>query len=223
MNWDPTRTASHGGSRVQVSLSALEHYAYCPRQAGLILLEDGYADDAATVRGTLMHRRVHEPGHETRGAVRTLRALPVWHDGLGLTGVCDVVELHHDGRIVPVEHKSGRYIPGGPADVQIAGQALCLEAMFRRPVHTGTVYSGANRRRYTVAIDDALRQRVIELADAVRETLLGMSLPAAPADQRCRRCSMRDICMPRLLARTKTFTQAASSLFHPHAEADWDD
>ena len=38
-----------------VTLSALEHYAYCPRQAGLILLEDGYADDAATVRGTLLH------------------------------------------------------------------------------------------------------------------------------------------------------------------------
>jgi CRISPR-associated exonuclease Cas4 len=52
---------------VQVPLSALEHYAYCPRQAGLILLEDGYADDAATVRGALMHRRVHEPGDDLRG------------------------------------------------------------------------------------------------------------------------------------------------------------
>ena len=38
---------------VPVSLSALEHYAYCPRQAGLILLEEGFADDASTVRGTM--------------------------------------------------------------------------------------------------------------------------------------------------------------------------
>lgn len=60
-----------------VTLSALEHYAYCPRQAGLILLEDGYVDDAATVRGTLLHHRVHEPGEDNRPGVRTLRSLPV--------------------------------------------------------------------------------------------------------------------------------------------------
>lgn len=223
MNPVSTRAIPDGSPRLQVSLSALEHYAYCPRQSGLILLEDGYADDAATVRGTLMHRRVHEPGHETRGAVRTLRALRVWHDGLGLVGVCDVVELHHDGRVIPVEHKSGGYFPGGPADIQVAGQALCLEAMFGRPVPTGTVYSGADRRRHTVIIDAALRQRVIELADAVRESLARMFLPTAPADRRCRRCSMRDMCMPRLMTRTKAFAQAASSLFVPQPEADWDD
>jgi CRISPR-associated exonuclease Cas4 len=223
MNPAPTRITFRGDSRVQVSLSALEHHAYCPRRAGLILLEDGYVDDAATVRGTLMHQRVHEPGNETRGAIRTLRALPVWHDHLGLVGVCDVVELHRDGRIVPVEHKSGGYLPGGPADVQVAGQAMCLEAMFGRPVPTGIVYSGADRHRHAVTIDDALRRRVVELADAVRKTLAEMLLPAAPADQRCRRCSMRDMCMPRLMARTKAFAQAASSLFHPQPEADWDD
>ncbi|MER7224982.1 MULTISPECIES: hypothetical protein [Streptomyces] len=32
----------------------LEHYTYCPRQCGLILLEDSFTDDAATVRGTLL-------------------------------------------------------------------------------------------------------------------------------------------------------------------------
>lgn len=55
--------------RILVPLSALEHYAYCPRQAGLILLEDGYADDANTVRGTLLHQRVHEPDEETRPGI----------------------------------------------------------------------------------------------------------------------------------------------------------
>src|ERR1051326_495103 len=81
----------------RVPLSLLEPHAYCPRQAALIALEDAYSDDAATVRGTLLHQRVHEPGHETRPGLRILRALPVWNDQLGLTGVSDVVELHEDG------------------------------------------------------------------------------------------------------------------------------
>ncbi|SDI53977.1 CRISPR-associated exonuclease Cas4 [Sinosporangium album] len=217
------RAAPSGGPPLQVTLSALEHHAYCPRQAGLILLGDGYADDAATVRGTLMHQRVHEPGHDTRGAIRTVRALPVWHDELGLAGVCDVVEIHHDGRIIPIEHKSGTYTPGGPADVQLAGQAMCLEAMFARPIPQGVVYSGSDRRRHTVTIDAAARERVLTTAESVRQTLTTMSLPAAPADQRCRRCSMRDMCMPRVLARTQAFAKAASALFLPQPEAVWDD
>ncbi|CAM5390844.1 hypothetical protein SCALM49S_05058 [Streptomyces californicus] len=51
MTTPPARSGE--GSLTQVSLSALEHYAYCPRQCGLILLEDFLTDDAATVRGTL--------------------------------------------------------------------------------------------------------------------------------------------------------------------------
>ncbi|MGW4421441.1 CRISPR-associated protein Cas4 [Streptosporangium sp. NPDC004631] len=223
MNSSSPRAVDTSGPLLQVTLSALEHYAYCPRQAGLILLEDGYADDAATIRGTLMHQRVHEPGHETRGAIRTLRALPVWHDKLALIGVCDVVEIHHNGPIIPIEHKSGAYTPGGPADIQVAGQAMCLEAMFSRPVPHGVIYSGADRRRHTVTIDGAIQRRVITLADSVRGLLAAMALPAAPADQRCRRCSMRDMCMPRVLARAKAFTHTASTVFFPQSEAAWDD
>ncbi|MBB6350895.1 CRISPR-associated exonuclease Cas4 [Nonomuraea muscovyensis] len=207
----------------QVMLSALEHHAYCPRQAGLILLEDGYADDASTIRGTLMHQRVHEPGHETRGAVRTLRALPVWHDGLALVGVCDVVEIHSDGRVIPIEHKSGSYTQGGPADVQVTGQAMCLEAMFSCSIPYGVIYSAADRRRHTVALDAAARNRVLTLADEVRHTLAVATLPGAVADQRCRRCSMHDMCMPRVLARQGAITRAASKLFTPQPEAVWDD
>lgn len=220
---EPSQRTAGDGALAQVTLSALEHHAYCPRQAGLILLEDGYADDAATIRGTLLHQRVHDPGQETRNAVRTLRALPVWHDELALIGVCDVVEIYHDGRIIPIEHKSGTYTPGGPADVQVAGQAICLEAMFGCSIPLGVIYSAADRRRHTVTIDAAARGRVLELAEAVRQTITTMTLPAAAADQRCRRCSMRDMCMPRLLARTQAFTQTASALFVPQPEAAWDD
>lgn len=199
----------------QVPLSAMEHYAYCPRQSGLILLEDAFADDAATVRGTLLHQRVDTPGNRARHTVRTLHALPVWHDGHGLTGICNTVELHADGTVLPIEHKSGRYHPGGPADLQAAAQALCLEAMFATPVPEAVVYSAADRRRHTITVDDALRELVVTTADRIRRMLTTSRLPTAVNDGRCRRCSMAAGCMPRVLSRTRHYQQALEDLFTP--------
>ncbi|MFE2498825.1 CRISPR-associated protein Cas4 [Streptomyces scopuliridis] len=209
-----THPATAQGDRAQVPLSALEHYAYCPRQCGLILLEDAFTDDASTVRGTLLHQRVDTPGNRGRGTVRTLHALPVWHDAYGLTGICDTVELHTDGRILPIEHKSGRYHPGGPADIQAGAQAICLQEMFQRPVTEAAVYSAADRRRHTITVDDPLRARVQELAETVRTMLTGSSLPPPAADRRCRRCSMATGCMPKVLAGNRRYHQALTGLYH---------
>lgn len=208
---------------LQVPLSALEHYAYCPRQAGLILLEDGYADDASTIRGTLLHQRVHEPAEETRPGVRTLRALPVWHDALGLNGVCDVVEILDDGSVLPVEHKSGPYKIGGPADVQVAAQAICLEERFNTAIPVAYIYSSGDRRRHPVELTAQLRERVIETAAAVREVMRRTALPAPEADSRCRGCSMNVSCMPKLLAGRRKYEQAAAELFVPMPEGDRDE
>lgn len=207
---------------MQVSLSALEHYAYCPRQCGLILLEDAFTDDAATIRGTLLHQRVDTPGNHGRGTVRTLHALPVWHDGYGLTGICDTVEIHTDGHILPIEHKSGRYHPGGPADVQAAAQAICLEEMFHRPVSEAAIYSAADRRRHSVTVDDTLRARVLHTTNEVRKLLTTEQLPTPPADSRCRRCSMATGCMPKLLAGTRRYRQALTDLYLLHDAQDHD-
>ncbi|MCK1812998.1 CRISPR-associated protein Cas4 [Streptomyces sp. XM4011] len=204
----------------QVPLSALEHYAYCPRQSGLILLEDAFEDDAATVRGTLLHHRVDTPGNRGRGTVRTLHRLPVYHDGLGLYGYCDTVELHPRGRVLPIEHKSGRYVPGGPADIQTAAQAICLEAMFNTTITRAAVYSARDRRRHTVTIDQPLRDHVADVTAQVREMLTTSALPPAVADSRCRRCSMADSCMPRVLTHGARFQRALDSLYQPDPSAE---
>jgi CRISPR-associated exonuclease Cas4 len=223
MNDDTSAQAGQQPSLSQVPLSALEHFDYCPRQAALILLEDGYADDAATVRGTLLHQRVHEPGVETRAGLRTLRALPVWHDVLGLTGVCDVVEIRADGTVTPVEHKSGGYHPGGPADVQLAAQAMCLEEMFRTSVAEGSIFAAADRRRHRVTIDAELRARVASGAAAVRAIMAQEQLPPALSDSRCRRCSMNHVCLPKIMAGDRAFARAAVALFTagPESNREW--
>ena len=215
--------ARHQPDLGQVPLSALEHLDYCPRQAGLILLEDGFADDAATIRGTLLHRRVDDPADESRPGLRTLRALPVWHESLGLTGVCDVGEIHDNGKIIPVEHKSGDYQPGGPADVQVAAQAMCLEEMFNVHIPEAVIFSGTDRRRHQVEVDTVLRERVTARAAQVRAIMIQDQLPPPISGSRCRRCSMNHVCLPKVMAGQKAFARAATALFTipPESDREW--
>ena len=45
-------------------LSALQHWAYCPRQCGLIHLEQAFDDNLHTQRGQAVHALVDKPGVE---------------------------------------------------------------------------------------------------------------------------------------------------------------
>ena len=116
-----------------IALSALQHWAYCPRQCGLIHLEQAFDENLQTQRGRALHSQVDQPGLELRRGLRIERALPLWSDALGLIGKADVVEFEPDGTPYPVEYKHGsRHKAADIAacdDLQLAAQALCLEEM----------------------------------------------------------------------------------------------
>ncbi|MCP2166773.1 CRISPR-associated protein Cas4 [Goodfellowiella coeruleoviolacea] len=200
-----------------IPLSALEHHAYCARQAALIHVESYFESNVDTVRGDLAHAAVDRGGAgEDRRGQRVWHSLPVWSHALGLHGICDVVRFDADGP-TPVEHKSGAYRPGGPADLQVAGQVLCLREMFDAPVPVGVVFSNGDRRRHEVVVDTALEQRVVNTANALRELLDSTDLPAPVHDARCTRCSLRPGCLPEVPA------QVLGGLFAPRPLGDWND
>ena len=202
----------------EVPLSALEHYAYCHRQAALIHVEGIWSESAETVRGDLSHTTVDLPGIQRRRGVTTIRSLPVWSDTHGLRGVCDVVEFDNT-MATPVEYKVGRYKVGGPAELQLGGQALCLrEAGFDVPV--GFIYSVAERRRHAIPIDTRLLDQVVAATVAIRRLLDTPALPAARNDTRCRRCSLREDCLPEL---TDGRRQTLPDLLTPRPLGQWRD
>jgi CRISPR-associated exonuclease Cas4 len=182
-----------------IPVSALEHHAYCPRQAALIHVEGIFTDDRRTAEGTVAHATVHaeRPLRRTSGAgVRLVSGLPIRSERLGVFGYCDQVEFF-DGVVVPVEHKIGPYLVGGPADVQVAAQALCLrEAGLTVPY--GAIFSRHDRRRHVVALTDALLLRVERIVAEIRAAWATERLPPPVADARCRRCSLLEDCLPRL-------------------------
>ena len=189
-----------------IPLSALQHWAYCPRQCGLIHLEQAFDDNLHTLRGQAVHRQVDDPGFEFRRGLRVERALPVWSDEWGLIGKADVVEFEPDGTPYPVEYKHGSRNKAADIaacdDIQLAAQALCLAEMTGHGVAEGALYYASSRRRRVVAINDDLHQQVHRARDGVVAMLASGVLPPPTSDtRRCKACSLRDRCQPAALAR----------------------
>ena len=206
-----------------IPLSALQHWAYCPRQCALIHLEQVFEDNLYTQRGNALHARVDQPGVELRPGLRIERALPVFSDGLGLVGKADVVEFLPDGTPYPVEYKHGsrnkKAAIAACDDLQLAGQAMCLEEMTGRAVPFGALFYAKSRRRREVAISDTLRAQVVQAAEAIRAMLAGGHTPPPVNDERCRACSLIDLCQPGALADRDARQALTDHLFMPEDEA----
>ncbi|MHB1669855.1 CRISPR-associated protein Cas4 [Thiomonas sp.] len=196
-----------------IPLSALQHWVYCPRQCGLIHLEQAFEDNIHTARGQAVHRLVDAPGYEIKAGVKVERSLPLWSDRLGLIGKADLVEFHPDGTVFPVEFKHGRKRQKTHDDIQLAAQAMCLEDMLGRPVPLGAIYHASSHRRREVAITPALRDLVIETAEAIRAMLRAGILPPPVFDARCRECSLKDICQPEALTAVRVQREMRAHLF----------
>ena len=200
-----------------VPLSALQHWAYCPRQCALIHLEQVFEENLFTQRGQALHKRVDDPGYEIRDGLRVERALPLFCDRLGLVGKADVVEFLPDGTPYPVEYKQGsrhkRADIAACDDLQLAAQALCLEEMFGRAVPEGALYYATSRRRRVVVIDAELKAKVETTLGAVRQLLLRGALPPPLNDEHCRACSLRDLCQPEAAAHSAKRTNLLNTLF----------
>lgn len=183
-----------------VPISALNHWVYCPRRCGLIHMEGEFADNRHTARGNAEHERVDRVSYETskRGA-RMEYALPVWSERLGLIGKCDAVEFWPDGTVYPVEFKHGPKRKWLNDDLQLAAQAMCLQEMLGRPVMQGAIFHASSHRRREVSITPALRELVIQTAEAIRQMLAAGRLPPPVNDARCKECSLQEICQPQAL------------------------
>ncbi len=178
-----------------VLLSMLEHYSYCPRQCALIHREQTYDENVYTLRGNDVHERVDQPGVANVAGVRTEYGVPLWSESLGLLGRADLVEFHADSPY-PVEYKHGPARLGRHADLQLCGQAMCLEEMLGVQVNVGAVFHFSSRQRREVEFTTDLRQQVREAVAAIRQILVAPTLPPPVADARCRNCSLIESCLP---------------------------
>lgn len=195
----------------EATLSALQHFAYCRRQWGLIFVERQWAENARTAEGQVFHQTAHHgPESEARGDLLILRGLRVASPALRLGGICDVVEFHRSPSGVPLMGREGLWLPypveykkGSDQtresdEVQLCGQALCLEDMLCCQIPEGSLFYGETRRRTRVAFDEPLRQRTFSLLQEMLGHMARGHTPAAKPHKGCNACSLRDICLPKL-------------------------
>ena len=174
-------------------------------------MERQWAENARTAEGHVFHETAHHgPESEARGDLLILRGLRVASSTLRLGGVCDVVELHRSPSGVslagreglwlpyPVEYKKGSDQTKESDEVQLCGQALCLEEMLCCQIPEGSLFYGETRRRTRVAFDGTLRQRTLDLLHELLGYMDRGYTPGAKLHKGCNACSLRDICLPKL-------------------------
>jgi CRISPR-associated exonuclease Cas4 len=208
-------------SQEPLPISALQHWQYCPRQCALIHIEQAFSENVYTLRGQAVHARVDAPGVETLAGLRVERALPIWSERLGLIGKADVVEFQPDGTPYPVEYKHGSKRKAARIaecdDIQLAAQALCLEEMTGRTVAEGALFYASSKRRRIVPITHELRAAVELAIVEVRALLVTGIVPPPVNDERCRACSLIDLCQPEALSHLRDGKALNVALFDPEA------
>lgn len=180
-------------------ISALQHYAYCPRQFALIHVEQVWAENRYTAEGRVLHQRVDSGESETRNGIQYERSVELLSKEHGLTGKMDLLEVEQGPPEIyrPVEYKRGKPKVQDWDRIQLCAQALCIEDMKETGVGEGAIWYWEVRHRETVSIDNALRERTLACIQAARE-LMDQGRTPSPIDdaKRCRACSLADTCQP---------------------------
>jgi len=182
-----------------IMLSALQHYAYCPRQFALIHIEQVWAENFFTAHGNLLHERVDSCEPEQRGNVRYERSVAVKSRKLHLTGKLDLLEIEGKPatKYFPVEYKRGKPKKEDWDKIQLCAQALCLEEMREINIEEGALWYWQVRKREPVLFDGALRSATLAAIDGAHKLLTSGDTPLPIDDKkRCRACSLTDLCEP---------------------------
>jgi CRISPR-associated exonuclease Cas4 len=199
--------------RELLPLSVLNDYLYCPRRAALKAIEGYREENEHTIRGDIAHEHADLPGYEVVKGVTLLRALPVWSDRLGLSGKCDIVEQRADGSLCPVEYKRGKRRQFDNDDAQLCAQALCLEEMFGKTIHSGAVFHAASKRRRDVEFTAELRQLTENAIAELHRLVERSQVPAAVFKRACEECSLFDICLPKVTCADSRARRLSRTLF----------
>lgn len=196
-------------------LSLVNDYLFCPRRAGLKLLEGLRGVNEHTVKGDIVHERADTPGYHLARGITVLRALPVWSDRLGLSGICDIVEKHPDGSLVPVEFKKGPRRRFENDDVQVCAQAICLEEALGIRIERGAIFFAASKHRREIDMTAELRQETERTVEQLHALVAAGATPLAERKPACDRCSLIEECLPSAMR----FKKGVSAWFSSHLKS----
>lgn len=212
-------------------ISALSHFVFCERRAGLILLEGLWEDNLFTAEGSLLHEQTHQGSVESQGDFIIVRGMWLRSFKLGVFGRADLIEFQKPGQedmagekavcwqALLVEYKRGRLRREASFEVQLCAQAICLEEMLGISVDSGAIYYGKTRRRLQVELGEGLRLKTIAVAEQLHQLVANGRTPSAVYRPKCRRCSLLDVCLPTTLSPKKSVRRYLKQAIEAEYEA----
>jgi CRISPR-associated exonuclease Cas4 len=194
--------------REYLPLSWLSQASYCLRRAALLMNERVWFENEETAKGRTEHERVHTKRIERRGELIKLYEYEVNSQTLGISGKCDCIEVTRNDNgckipacdfsvsLYPIEYKHGTVREEPEYMIQLCAEAMCLEEMYNTSIPKADLYYISSHKRQTVILNDGLRQQVREIACTLRNIREQLTVPAAQYSTKCKRCSLREYCMP---------------------------
>ncbi len=212
-----------------VPISSLADLVFCERRAALHFVEGIWQENQFTAEGHILHDKTHDSDTESRGNIRIIRGLRLRSLRLGLSGIADVVEFHRldDSSFLiqtgvslplsttlpgssglwkpyPVEYKRGKLKHEKSYEIQLCGQALCLEEMMNVQIPAGAIFYGKSMRRHDVIFSVELRQET-EMAAKRMHALIALGQTPSPIyDKQCESCSLLFECLPKTIQKRRS-------------------
>ncbi len=192
-------------------LSGIQHFEFCKRQWALIHIEQQWQENLRTIEGEILHEKTHDDTvKEKRGDIIISRGMKIFSYTLGITGTCDVVELHKDSQGVNIFGRTGKYKPvpveykrGKPKEdasdvLQLCAQAMCIEEMLLCQIPEAYLFYGETKRRLKIVFDNELRDHVKIIFKEMHELYDRRYTPKVKISKSCKACSLTEVCMPKL-------------------------
>lgn len=183
----------------------LNEHVYCPRLAYLEWVDQGFQDNADTVEGRFVHRRVDSergapPAPGDDGAQPASTSVTLGSERLGLIAKVDVIESG-GGRVVPIEYKRGSPRSAEPPLWDPELVQLCAHVLLLRDagyeVDHAEAYFAETRTRHQIEIGDELIARTEAAIVELRRNAAADEAPPPLVDSpKCPRCSLVAICLP---------------------------
>lgn len=178
-----------------VEASAINTYLYCPRRCYYEYVQNEFESNVHTILGDQIHENVDEFGEiERRGKV-IYKAVKIISPQYKVTLKVDTVE-EFEGEIYPVEYKKGKKGFWENDQYQITLQGMLLEEMLGRKVTKGYIYYVSSRERVEVKISPKIQEEIKKTITDIRNLYLSMKIPSGVNDNRCKYCSIKNICLP---------------------------
>jgi CRISPR-associated exonuclease Cas4 len=99
----------------------------------------------------------------------------------------------------PVEYKRGTVKPNHMDEAQLCAQAMCLEEMLCCKIPDGALFYGETRHRQPVTLTPELRREVEDTVQEMHQLFRRGSTPTVKPTKACNACSLKDLCLPKLM------------------------